>query len=182
MRLMAGASVAAGLVGALVVSLLVGQSTVSNLPTSTTGESEPLVSLTAEVTVFGTGSFPTTVPSDPTGDVQEAGAAALTAWGRFAVSGDLAILSDHFHGDSPQSSLLAEKAADLAVDPLGEPPYHLAMANPTIEHPSPGMATMKGPVTATRGEEASSVFDWRLVLVWSDESRSWLVWTLEETG
>jgi hypothetical protein len=180
--LVAGATVALGLAGALVVSLVWGGGNTATVPTSTTSTSAPLDYPTTDVTVVGTTSNPPTVPADPADDFREAGAAALAAWGRFAVSGDLSVLSDHFHPDSPQSSLLTEKVGDLAADPLGEPPYSFVMENPTISQPLPGTVIMQGLVSASRGDEGTALVDWRLKLVWSDESRSWLVWTLEEVG
>lgn len=178
-RLIAGASVALGLVGALVVSLVIGGQN-STLPKSPTLQNEILDPPTTAVTMVGTTSIPVTASAGLLDEAEEAGAVALAAWGRFAVAGDQEVLSGHFHPESPQWALVAEAAADIAADPLGDPPYEFAMVNPTVGQVSSGMVTMEGSIRATRGDGAPSRADWRLTLVWSEESRSWMVWTLEE--
>jgi hypothetical protein len=174
--LIAGAGVAAGLVIALMVSLL-GE----GVPTT---EIDQLAEKTDASTTIPapTTSIPTTttVLVNASEDVREAGEAALEAWGRFAGSGDLAILHEHFHPLSPQLTLLAAKAAALTQAPLDESPYSFVMTEPLVNLQSSRLALMQGTVITTRGEETLSELDWRLTFAWSEETESWLVWTIEE--
>jgi hypothetical protein len=170
--------VVAGLVIALISSLL-GEGVPAPDNVHSPEETDPSTTILASTTSLPT---TTTVPIDASDAVRKAGKAVLDAWGRFAGSGDLAILKNHFHPLSPQLTFLEMRAVEIARAPLGGSPYEFVMAEPVINLQPPGFATMQGTVAATRNNETPSELDWRLILAWSEETESWLVWTIEETS
>ena len=103
---------------------------------------------------------------------------ALWAWGRFAVSGDVAELTDNFHPDGPQYELLVEEASRLADRRLGNPPYQFLIVNPEIiiRH---NEQIVRANVEMSRRGEATQRFHWDVVMRWVDDA--WMLWTVEET-
>jgi hypothetical protein len=102
--------------------------------------------------------------------------AALAAWGRFAVSGDLAGMADHFDPDGPQYTQLAEEAPRLAATPLG-PPYAMTLTDPLVMVADDEIAEVEGLIVMTRPGEPNRTFPWRLHL--RRGPQGWRVWTVE---
>ena len=102
---------------------------------------------------------------------------ALSAWGRFTVSGDVDELASTFDPKGPQYAQLAEEAAALAEDPLGPPAYEFSLGEFTIERPRPQRVVIVGPVQLARPGEEDQAFVWRIHLRWSGSM--WRLWTVE---
>ena len=111
-------------------------------------------------------------------DVLPAAQRALSAWGEFAVTGDLTLVGDTFDPNGPQYQQLMEEAVTLAADPLGPPPYVFAMGEAELERPRAQRVILVGPVSTSRPGEPDQSFNWRLHLRWS--GTDWLLWTVEE--
>ncbi len=177
-RLIAGGVVAAGLVIALIASLI-GNGAPPRGPAPTWARIEAEPTLPAP-TVGPTTAALTLAETHPFEAIRPAGDAALDAWGGFATSGDLQILGEMFHPSSPQLPLLQDMALEIVAAPSGGPAYALLMKDPHIEMRTSSFATIEGSVTATRGEGSPSETTWRLVMSWSEEQGSWMIWTIEE--
>ncbi len=178
-RLIAGGLIAVALVTALVISLIGGDADEQILSEAPTATSPTSSSSTVAVTPAPLETSSAPVSRFSSDHVQLAGEAVLGAWGRFVGSGDLMDLDGHFHPLSPQRPLLEENV--VKIPPEG-PPHTFVMSDPRIEPLAEGFAAMQGLVTTTRADRVLEESEWRLVLAWSKEAGSWLVWTLEDLG
>lgn len=161
---------AGGLIVALaVVSLSMWSSnpgsTESNSPGSTLG---PLTSRSA---VRASASSATTT-ADSAGplDVVRNG---LSAWGRFAVTGDLRDLDPWFASDGPQYARFVEEATGLRV---GGPAYAVDIHSTALEVRG-SRAFVRGRVTFARNEGPARSYDWTFTL--ERNGGSWIIWTVE---
>lgn len=110
--------------------------------------------------------------ADPSSVIQE----ALSAWGRFAVTGDLAEVEPWFVIDGPQYRQFEDEAA--AAQRVGGDAYRVTFEQAESDPVDPNR--VRGRVVFVRSGEASQSFDWWIVLRDAD-GRS-LVWTVEEAG
>ena len=99
---------------------------------------------------------------------------ALAAWGRFAASGDLAVVRAWFALDGPQYGRFAKEARWGGV---GGDPYAVTL-EVIDELTLPGSAQVTGRVVFVRTGEPSQSFRWSIELVRGDGR--WLVWTVDE--
>jgi hypothetical protein len=116
----------------------------------------------------------TTVPSqDPRIKIAEA---ALSAWGRFAVSGQLSDLGDLFYPDGPQYQQLV---ADVhpSPDPPYQPRYEVTLSDTRLREVDAGRVVVEGVVRWTRRGEAEQRYVWELELRSQDGAR-WRLWTI----
>ena len=113
-------------------------------------------------------------------DVLPAVEAALTAWGEFAVTGDLELVAEVFDVAGPQYAQLRQEAAALAADPIGPPPYVFTLTDPSLRRPDPDRAVVVADVALERPGEATQVFRWRIVMRWV--GGDWLLWTVRDEG
>lgn len=175
---MAALSVLAALVGAVAVA-----ATSSSPPPSSFGEATPPPSPTTGRPVSSTDAVTVAEPvpvigtevRSAGGSVEEAVNAAMEAWGRFAVSGDLDEVSGWFAGDGPQYRQFEEEAEELASDQIGPPPYSVVVENLRVES-SESEARAGGRFVFVRTGEASRSYTWVVVLTRRDGR--WLVWTV----
>jgi hypothetical protein len=168
------------------------------LPTPTQVATTTVVSLPATNQMPTTTQLPTTTQPPPTTAVPETTIAevtttsvvvspieaardALSAWGRFAVSGDLDRLDGFFHPDGPQWRQLAAEAETLADEPPGPPRYTVTLRQPRIVERGRDRAVVRGRVTFARRGETTQRYRWDLVMVPGDEG-DWLLWTAAERG
>lgn len=146
--------------------------TTTQSPTTTT--EAPSTSVAPTTTVAATSS---TIAVSPIVAARE----ALTAWGRFAVSGDLDRLEGFLHPDGPQFEQLAAEAGTLADEPLGPPPYTVMLVGPRIVELGPSGAVVRGGVKFARQGEPTQRYRWDLVMV-PGEDGDWLLWTVVDRG
>jgi hypothetical protein len=159
----------------------------SALATPTTSPSLPATVATQPATSSPTTSSPstTTVPATtttttlPEAVLVEAARDALAAWGRFAVSGDLAELRGTFHRLGPQRRLLAREARTISADPPGPPAYTVTLRNPRVRPAQGDAVIVRGRVRFSRLSEPDQVYPWDLVLVPGRGDR-WLLWTVRD--
>lgn len=177
LRLLAGAAVAGALVAAAIVVMIGDRSPEAS------GESGEMPTNSAS-TVVGTRWSTTVRLVRPTSfsdsDVRLVSEQVLTAWGRFATTGDLDPLRTLFHPLSPQLPLLGAEAAEVSANPSERPPYVFTMEKPVIEPSSPGFVTVEGSVVTMREGEFVSRATWLLVVTRSGDQETWMIWTLEE--
>jgi hypothetical protein len=110
------------------------------------------------------------------------GEQALSDWGEFAVTNDLADVKDSFWANGPQYKQLAEEAKGRK--PLGPPPYKMTMSNAKV---IPGaredQRVVRGKVQMTRPGEKPQTFNWDLLLQVDQASGGrWRLWTVSETA
>lgn len=101
---------------------------------------------------------------------------ALSAWGRFAVSGDLAEVEPWFVAGGPQYEQFRTEAATPGS--AGGPAYQVTFEALAVDPTDPNR--MRGRVVFARTGEPSQVFDWWISL----RRRNGLlqVWTVEAAG
>jgi hypothetical protein len=119
----------------------------------------------------------TSVVKTPIGAARD----ALSAWGRFAVSGDLDRLDGFFHPDGPQWRQLAAEAETLADGPPGPPPYAVTIRRPVMVEWGRDRAVVRARVTFARRGETPQRNRWDLVMVPGDDG-DWLLWTVVDQG
>jgi hypothetical protein len=166
-RLLAGAGIALAIGVTLFVQL--AHSGVGSTDTVLTAASQPA---------------PTPVPrpaSSAESPVVVSARNALSAWGRFAISGDLSDVSPYFAADGPQYSRFEREAPGLSAHPLGVPAYSFDFPNPTIIPVRADRIIVRGTITFTRAGEQVRTFYWDLKMQWSDSEQRWLVWTVVPT-
>lgn len=113
----------------------------------------------------------TTSPPEPPGPIEGA-QAALDAWGRFAGSGDLGELAEHFAPNGDQLARLRLEAGTLTV---GDP-YRIRLANPSAVDEGTGTVTVTGDVIWTRADEPEQHYRWAIELQRSPSA--WLLVTV----
>jgi hypothetical protein len=112
------------------------------------------------------------------GDERVAAAeAALTAWGQFAVTGDVELLEGSFDTTGPQYRALVDEAAAIAADPPGPPPYDVELETASVEEASANEAVVAVAVAWARPGEPDQRFAWNLVMRRS-QTGQWLLWTV----
>lgn len=172
-RLLAGALVAVGLVAAVIVEF-------SHRPAVTVDTSPPAPGGPAVATASSTPTTSTTTV--PAAEVKESIAqvmdATLVAYGHYVGTGDVAVLADHLHPQSPQAAMLEYQASVIAADPPDAPAYVFAMGEPSITITNEGRAIVSAEVTARHGRDEPTSAFWEIVLVrWGD---GWRIWTMTD--
>jgi hypothetical protein len=135
----------------------------SSIPYPSTATSEIVSTSGVPTTSFGEGG------SDPVTVIRQ----ALSAWGRFAVSGDLAEVEPWFVVGGPQYEQFLTEAG--AGGSAGGTAYRVTF-EPLATH-SADPNRMRGRVVFVRTGEPSQVFDWWIVLRRRDDRLQ--VWTVE---
>jgi len=172
---------------------------VGEAPAARSGESPgaPAWGLPAAVAVFGflalafivvvvgpamsgSSAAPTVAtPISPPGtdsELVETTREALSEWGRFAVTGDVGVLTGHFHPDGPQyRQLVREAPALVAANRTGQA-YQVASRVTVKERLSDRAVVAARVVWERRGEPAQR-------MTWSVELRptaaaNWALWTV----
>jgi len=179
---MAAVGVLAALVGAVAVAATSSSPpsvTAEAAPPSTSTTSHP-VSSTDVVTVSEPVPVVDTEVRSGEGSVEDVVAAAMAAWGRFAVSGDLEEVGGWFAEGGPQYRQFEEEAEELISDPIGAPPYSVVVEDLLVER-SEGEARVRGRFVFVRTGEASLSYTWVVIL--TRQSGRWVVWTvIDDTG
>jgi hypothetical protein len=108
---------------------------------------------------------------------------ALTAWGEFAVTGDLGKLGDTFWKEGPQYQELAKEAPALKSKHLGSPPYKFTLTPSRVLDASGGQKIARGTVNVTRPGEQEQTFHWDVYLRKAPGSNpeQWRLWTVADT-
>jgi hypothetical protein len=109
------------------------------------------------------------------------GQAALDAWGRFAVSNQLADLRDTFWTNGPQYKQLAREEVERSK-PLGPPAYTFTLSGTRVLAPSANQRVLRGHVRVTRPGEVVQGYDWDVWLRRDDASGRWRLWTVANTA
>jgi len=113
-------------------------------------------------------------------DVLAAADAALSAWGRFGVSGDLRVVAPAFDQTGPQFARLRQEAGSIAARAPGTPAYTFVMVNPAVlPGAGAGERIVRAQIVASRPGEKDQRFQWDLVLRNGTE-KQWLLWTVRD--
>ena len=147
------------------------------LPTSTQAPPTILPPTTTEAPTTTVAPTTTSLAASPISAARD----ALSAWGRFAVSGNLERLDGYFHPDGPQWEQLVGEADAIAQDPPGPPPYEVTLRRARVVESGANGAVVRGRVTFVRRGEPKQRFRWDLVMV-PGEQGEWLLWTVAERG
>jgi hypothetical protein len=110
------------------------------------------------------------------------GEQALTDWGEFAVTNDLATVKDTFWAEGPQYKQL-EREAKQRKKPIGPPPYKMTMTGVQVLKPSDDQRVLRGRVQMTRPGERPQSFNWDVWLqVDPAAGGRWRLWTVRDTA
>jgi len=115
------------------------------------------------------------------------GQRALTDWGRFAVTNDLAAVKESFWSNGPQYKQLAREARQREGDKvLGQPDYQLTLSGARVITPKANSANervVRGRVQVTRVGEVPQSYDWDIWMRRDDKSGGrWRLWTVRDTS
>ncbi|MDH3307594.1 MAG: hypothetical protein OEO77_08780 [Acidimicrobiia bacterium] len=121
--------------------------------------------------------LPTTLPSDDAAAVESALEATLTAWGAFAVTGDLALLAPHVAAHGPRMATFAEEAAVLVADPIGPPDYSVIIDAGEVLVVDDTASTDRT-VTFRRPGELDQVYRWMFTFRLIDDR--WQLWSVTD--
>lgn len=156
-------------VGALALgtgwTLLQSDGASSNAPPSaaSTPTTEVDAPATTEAPLVGGGSS-TTMPPPVAADLHdpiEATRAALTAWGEFAVTGDLSGVRLTFVAGGPQLGRLEQEAT--RIQPTDAAGYQVSLTDASVEEAA-GVATVTATVVWARASEADQQYRWAIEL------------------
>jgi hypothetical protein len=111
--------------------------------------------------------------------IEADGLAALNAWGRFAVSNDLADVRDTFWTNGPQYKQLAKVAA--RGKPLAGPPYTFTLSDTQVLAPSADQRVLRTRVQVSRPGEVVQRYTWDVWLR-RDSAGRWRLWTVQPTS
>lgn len=178
--------------GLIVLALLVGALLAVNLSSrrqetarTSAGESLTAPTPTGAPSLVPSLTVPAALPPAPVvappagdGEVLEVVGKALEAWGRFAVSGDLAEVAGLFAAGGPQFRRFETEAAAFAAAPLGPPPYRYEMIGPTVVEIGAAERMVQGSVVVSRPDEPQQTFHWSLLLRWMPDAGRWQVWSV----
>ena len=110
------------------------------------------------------------------------GERALADWGEFAVSNNLADVKDSFWANGPQYKQLAKEAKQRQGEPIGPPPYKMAMTGVKVIVPRADQRVLRGKVEMTRPGEKPQRFNWDVWLQLDPASEGrWRLWTVRQT-
>lgn len=110
-------------------------------------------------------------------EVLSAATAAMSAWGDFAGTGDLARLDGHFDESGPQYRQLAGEARSMAA--AGVTSAYEVDCRCVVETLSGDRATVRATVAWRRGAEPEQRWEWIIDLRRSEAK--WTVWTVRAT-
>jgi hypothetical protein len=115
------------------------------------------------------------------------GQRALTDWGRFAVTNDLAVVKESFWSNGPQYKQLAREAQQREGDKaLGPPDYQLSISGARVITPkadSANQRVVRGRVQVTRAGEVPQSYDWDIWMRRDDKAGGrWRLWTVRDTS
>ncbi len=100
---------------------------------------------------------------------------ALTAWGKFAVTGNLDLVKGTFDPSGPQYAELQKEVPALQANPAGDPPYQYTLVAPTsIDTSDKTKATIRGVVHITRPGESEQKLAWDITLSANPSGGWWL--------
>jgi hypothetical protein len=112
----------------------------------------------------------------PENEILAAARAALSAWGRFAGSGDLTVLSRHFHEDGPQYRQLVDEAPRIAAARLSAGEYQV-VSDGMVKSLSADRAEVRATVVWQRPGESDQRKVWSIELR-NSRGENWAVWTV----
>ncbi|HEV8373243.1 MAG TPA: hypothetical protein VGR68_08555 [Actinomycetota bacterium] len=106
------------------------------------------------------------------------GQRALTDWGRFAVTKDLAEVKESFWSDGPQYKELATEARQ-GGEALGPPAYQITMSGARVITRSGNERVLRGKVEVTRPGEVVQHYQWDVLMRRDDKAGGrWRLWTV----
>ncbi len=108
--------------------------------------------------------------------------AALSAWGVFAATGDLAAVDGVFAADGPQYAQLQSEVADRLANAPGLPAFDFTMAEAEVVTRSPTAVVLRGDVVVQRVGLAAESYRWDVELRWDGTTGRWLLWTVSAAG
>ena len=114
--------------------------------------------------------------------VVAAAQSALTAWGKFAVSGDLSELDDTFWKQGPQYKRLATEVPGIRKRNAGPPPYQFTLTPRRLLPGPAGQRVVRGSVRMSRPGEPTQSFSWDIYMQRvPGAGHPWRLWTVDTT-
>ncbi len=106
--------------------------------------------------------------------------AALSAWGRFAVTGLVRDLDDHFVAGGPQRRQLRAEAESIRADPPGAPPYVVTTGDIVTISATPTDIVLRAEIEWARQGEQTQFFVWDIQMRLADGR--WQILTIDNVG
>lgn len=110
-------------------------------------------------------------PQDVTNTVN----AALAAWGKFAVDGNIEGIKAYFAPNTKQFNRFQLDAATISASPPGGEPIKVVMNNPEAFKTDDNNWTVRGPVVWSRQGELTQNFNWELRLTRTSDRQPWQI-------
>ncbi|MGH9164284.1 MAG: hypothetical protein ACRDZW_02075 [Acidimicrobiales bacterium] len=114
--------------------------------------------------------------TEPRDEILATARAALSAWGRFASTGDVTVLGEHFLKEGPQYRQLLTEAQGIAAAPKGSE-YEVVVVDPRVQALSSDRAQVRAQVVWRRPGEADQGKVWMIDLRPKPRG-GWALWTV----
>jgi hypothetical protein len=115
------------------------------------------------------------VAATPPADVTAGLNAALTAWGKFAVDGDIDDVRPYFVNSSDQFQRLQSDAVTLQANPPGGTPLTMQMTNDQTLKNGNNTWVFKGTVVVTRTGTQPQKFPWEITVIRQNAQQPWQI-------
>jgi hypothetical protein len=109
------------------------------------------------------------------------GQRALSDWGEFAVTNNLADVKDTFWANGPQYKQLAREARQRKK-PIGPPPYTVTLSGVQVLKPRADQRVLRGRVRMTRPGERPQTYNWDVWMKLDPAGGQWRLWTVRPTA
>lgn len=151
--------------------------------TTTTQAPAENTTTTASQQTTGTTQQPgATTQAQAPKDVMDTLDNALTAWGRFSISGNLEEVKPYFIEDSTQYNRLKLDAASIASQPPGGAPMTVVMTNPQTfnNKDNPNEWMIRGTTSWTRPGIQDQNFNYEIRMVRDSDRQPWLIQSVRQ--
>lgn len=118
-------------------------------------------------------------PNDQGSELLDVARAALSEWGHFAVTGDVGVLTGHFHPDGPQYRQLQSEAPGIASRGEAGSRYEVK-TEAVVQGRRDDSAEIRAQVLWIRAGEADQQLDW-IVELRPTPSGRWALWTVRSS-
>ena len=105
---------------------------------------------------------------------------ALSAWGQFAVSGDLETVRPYFVNDGEEFKHFEAEAPTIAGDAAGGDPLTMNMTNAKTVKTSDNAWTFQGTVVVSRTGTKDQQFQWEIALARQSADQPWQINTVRQ--
>ncbi len=154
-----------------------GDNTATTQTTQTSGTADP----NATTNTSSGDPAATTPPAQVPKEVVDAMNAALTAWGQFAVDGNLETVRPYFLNDGPQFDRFQVESPEIKAKATGGPAFSFAMSSDAQwTSTEDGNWVAKGTVTVSSPGKRQQTYPWEITVSRLTENEPWKVWSVRQ--